>query len=104
MYSILTLIDFRAGSREIFRRHKVKENSFWRKIIPFKETEKNPLTYAKLIPVLLQALILICVIILYIVYWSNSNLLESFFETKAYYIISVMVILPNAIYSGILMI
>ncbi len=102
--SISILVDFRAGRRQVFQKTKVKENSFLRQVFPYKGSENNPLLYAKIIPVLIQLILLVGVIVFYIVYWCNPELVEPFFNRWEYYFLSIMVLLPELIYGGILMI
>lgn len=102
--SISILVDFRAGRRQVFQKTKVKENSFLRKVFHFNDSENNPLLYAKIIPVLIQAILFLFVIAFYIVYWINPESVEPFFNRWEYYFVSTMVLLPELIYSGILMI
>lgn len=71
--------NIKAGNR--FIKTKIPDNSFFRKIYPFKQDSADPLLYVKFIPFLLAVLIFISVLIVYIVYLINPNLLDSFLKS-----------------------
>ena len=93
--SLLSQTDFRAGERRLFRKTKLKENSILRKISFFKETDDNPLLYAKIIPVLVQIILLIGIIVFYIIYWINPELVGPFFNRWQYKFLVIMVFFHN---------
>ena len=69
-FGYMTQIDFRAGIRIMqTSKGRVKQNSFLRKILPFKDTEDNPYLYIKIVPLLINIIITIIVLIIYIFFW-----------------------------------
>lgn len=80
----------------------IPQNSFLRKIYPFKESKINPLKYVKLIPFYISCVILISVFIVYIVYWVSPSLLLTFLQSKLVAILSFIYFLITFIYYIIL--
>lgn len=92
----------KAGDR--FEKTKIPDNSFFRKIYPFKEDALDPLLYVKLIPFLVCTLIFIAVLIVYIIYWINPNLLNAFLAGNICMLMSVSYSFITSIYLVILQI
>lgn len=92
----------KAGDR--FKKTKIPDNSFFRKIYPFKEDALDPLLYVKLIPFLVCTLIFIAVLIVYIIYWINPNLLNAFLTGNICMLMSVSYSFLTSIYLVILQI
>ncbi len=69
-FGYMTQIDERAGIRiQQTNKGRVKQNSFLRKILPFKDKEDNPYLYIKIVPLLINIIITIIVLIIYIFFW-----------------------------------
>ena len=71
--------NIKAGDR--FINTRIPDNSFFRKIYTFKEDTADPLLYVKFIPFLIAILIFISVLIAYVVFWINPNLLYNFLKS-----------------------
>lgn len=106
LFSINSQTDFRAGDRFKFNlKNRVKKNSILRKILPFKESEENPLLYVKVIPVLIYIILFILVLIIYIISCLFSIMyLDEFLSSRLCVIISIIIILSSLIYSGFMQI
>lgn len=94
--------DFKCGRR--FEKTRIPDNSFFRKIYPFKEDPLDPLLYVKLIPFLVCTLVFIAVLIVYIIYWINPSLLSAFLTSDICMVVSVSYYFLTSIYILILQI
>ena len=86
-----------------FFNKKIPKDSVWRKIYPFKESERNPLLYVKWIPVVITFIILIGVLIVHIVYWISPSLLSGFLESKWNAWISLVYLFIDIIYVAVML-
>lgn len=94
--------NFKCGGR--FEKTRIPDNSFFRKIYPFKEDPLDPLLYVKLIPFLVCTLVFIAVLIVYIIYWINPNLLSAFLTSDICMVVSFSYSFLTSIYVFILQI
>lgn len=91
-------------STKIRYKYRVKDNSFLRKIIRFKDTPENSCIYFKIIPIYINLLLSIISIIILITNLLFDNIIANLINDNTIYVIFIIITVCCIIYYSIMMI
>ena len=93
----------RPQTTRIKAKYRVKDNSFLRKVLPFKDRKYYPCLYLKIVPIFILGIITIVVSLAYAINPFIGNVLDIFFKSKFSLILSLVIMFSYVLYQVIML-